>query len=194
MRKTFLLLCCVLFTFGASTQTRNRLTVLYSPASNGVDIKDGWIGDMGFSGKGASLFELRYSRTINSYFAIETGMQYTHNHIEMDYFPDGVTLYKDLEINIISIPISGNLTFLKYFFAEVGPTLDFETNHSSPASITDQSGIGFAFGLGGKYTFKRFTLLVNPFFQRHLLLSLGSGDSIDHLWQSGVKFGVGYSF
>ncbi len=194
MRKTFLFLCSVLFALVAFSQTKNSLSVLYSPASNGIDIKNGWIGDMGYTGKGTSLIELRYSRPINSYFTIETGLQYTNNRIEMDYFPDGVTHYKNLEINMISIPISGNVTFLKYFFVETGPTFDFETNHSSSASANNQSGIGLALGLGGKYTFKRVTLIVNPFFQRHLLLSIQSGQTIQHLWQSGVKFGVGFNF
>lgn len=194
MKTTFFFLCYMLMTFLAFSQTKNRLSFFYSPASNGVDIKDGWIGDMGHSGKGANLFELRYSRGINSFLSIETGLQYVHNKIETDYFPDGVVHYKTSEINMVSVPVYCNLAFLKYFFVEAGPTLDFETNHASTASIADQSGVGFAFGLGGKYTCKNWSVMVNPFFQRHLLISPGSGDSIEHLWQSGIKFGVGYSF
>lgn len=194
MKPIFLLFACFMLAFASFSQTKNRLSILYSPASNGVDIKKGWIGDVGHTGKGAELFELRYSRNINSFLSIETGLQYAHNKIETDYFPDGVTHYKNSEINMISVPVSCNFTFLKYFFAEAGPTLDFETNHSSSTSIADQSGIGFAFGLGGKYTVKKVTFIVNPFFQRHLMLSPGGGDSIERLWQSGVKLGVGYGF
>ncbi len=194
MKAISFLLCCILMTLFAFAQPKSKLSFFYSPATNGVDIKDGWIGDMGYNGKGANLFELKYSRSVNSFFAIETGLQYTHHKIEMEFFPDGVSHYKNSEINMVTIPISGNLTFLKYFFVEVGPTLDFELNHSSFSSVNNQSGIGFAFGLGGKYTFNRITLIVNPFFQRHLLLSLGNGDSVEHLWQSGVKFGLGYNF
>lgn len=194
MKPISLLFACCLLVLVSFSQKKSRLSFLYSPASNGVDIKNGWIGDVGHTGKDAKLFELRYSRSINSFLSLETGLQYAHNEIETDYFPDGVTRYKNSEINMVSVPVYCNLAFLKYFFAEAGPTLDFETNHSATASITDQSGIGFAFGLGGKYTYKNITLIVNPFFQRHLLLSPGSGDSIEHLWQSGVKFGAGYNF
>jgi len=194
MKTIFLLFACSLLALASFSQTKSRFSILYSPASNGVDIKKGWIGDVGHTGKGTGLFELRYSRNINSFLSIETGLQYAHNKIETDYFPDGVTHYKSSEINMVSVPVYCNLAFLKYFFVEAGPSLDFETNHSSSTSIADQSGVGFAFGLGGKYTFKRVTFIVNPFFQSHLMLSLGSGDSIEHLWQSGVKFGVGYGF
>lgn len=194
MKPIFLLFACCLLVLVSFSQTKSRLSIFYSPASNGVDIKKGWIGDVGHTGKGANLFELRYTRNINSFLSIETGLQYAHNKIETNYFPDGVTHYKNSGISMLSVPVYCNLSFLKYFFAEVGPTLDFETNHSSSTSIDDQSGIGFAFGLGGKYTFRKITVIINPFFQRHLLLSPGSGDSIEHLWQSGVKFGVGYDF
>ncbi len=194
MKTTSFFLCCMLMTFFAFSQTKNRLSFFYSPAANGVDIKEDWIGDMGHTGKGANLFELTYSRSVNSFFSVETGLQYAHHKIETEFFPDGVSHYKKSEINMVTIPISGNLTFLKYFFAEAGPTFDFELSRSSSASVNNQSGIGLAFGVGGKYTFRKITLMVNPFFQRHLLLSLGSGETIEHLWQSGIKFGIGYDF
>lgn len=194
MKTIFLFFACYLLVLVSFSQTKSRLSFLYSPASNGVDIKKGWIGDVGHTGNGANLFELRYSRNINSFLSLETGLQYAHNKIETNYFPDGVTHYKNSEINMMSVPVYCNISFLKYFFAEAGPTLDFETNHSATTSITDQSGIGFAFGLGGKYAYKSVTVIVNPFFQRHLMLSIGGGDLIERLWQSGVKFGVGYGF
>lgn len=186
---SFMLLALIAF-----SQTKNRVSMLYSPANNGVDIKSGWMGDVGHTGKGANLFELRYSRNINSFFSIETGLQYAHNKIETHYFPDGVTHYKNSEIHVLTIPIYGNLTFLKYFFFEAGPTLDFESKHASSTSIDDQSGIGLAFGLGGKYTLRNVTVIVNPFFQRHLILSPGSGGAVERLYESGIKFGIGYNF
>lgn len=192
MRKLFLISGFIFLVLAAFSQSKNRISILYAPADNGVDIKKGWIGDMGHTGKGANLFELRYSRNINFFFAVETGLEYSHNTIETNYFPNGVTHYKNSEINMLSVPVYANLTFLKYLFVEAGPTLDFETNHSSSTSIGDQSGIGFAFGLGGKYTFKNFSVIVNPFFQSHLMLF--NGNSIEHLWQSGIKFGIGYNF
>lgn len=194
LKKIFLIVTCVLLVLVAFSQTKNRVSIFYSPANNGVDIKSGWTGDMGHTGKGANLFELRYSRNINSFFAVETGLQYAHNKIETHYFSDGVTHTENWEISMVSVPIYGNLTFLKYFFVEAGPMADIEFNMYDCQTIPSQSGIGFILSLGGKYTYKNITVVVNPFFQRHLMLSFGGEDSTAHLWESGIKFGLGYSF
>lgn len=194
MQKLILVSACVLLAWVSFSQPKNRISFLYSPASNSVDIKRGWIGDMGHTGKGANLFELRYSRSITSVLSIETGVQYSDNKVETNYFPDGEMHYMNSRVKLISVPVCGNLTFLNYFFAEAGPTFDFELHHQLGAPVQNQGGIGLALGAGGKYTWKNATVFVNPFMQRHLLVSLGSEEPFERLWQSGLKFGVGYSF
>jgi len=194
LKKTLLISACLFLVLSAFSQTKNRVSILYSSANNSVGITPGWFGDVGYTGKGADQFELRYSRNIISFFSIETGLQFAHNQIEINSFGGGVSIYRNSEINLMSIPIYGNLTFLKYFFVEAGPKLDFELYQTSSTSIDDQSGIGFAVGLGGKYTFKNLTLIVNPFSEYHLMFSLQSEKYKERLYGSGIKFGLGYNF
>lgn len=194
MKTLFLSLCFALLASVIFAQTKNRISISYASANNGVDIKEGWIGDMGYTGKSGSLLEVKFSRNINSFFAVETGLQYAHNKIETHYFPDGIMHYKNSEINLVSVPVYGNLTFLKYFFAEAGPTFDFEFNHADSSSPQNQSGIGLGFGAGGKYSFNHVSIIINPFFQRQRMVTFNGDDYVEHLWQTGIKFGLGYSF
>lgn len=186
-------ICICLATF-AFTQTKARLSLFYSPYHSEVIVKDGLLSDSGHTGKNGNLFELRYSHPVNAYLSLETGIQYSANKIETEYFPDGITHYMESEIKLISVPVYANFTFLKYFYVEAGPTLDFEVQHKQGAPVQNQDGVGLAAGVGGKYTFKRITVFVNPFLQSHLLVSFTNDKIYERLWQSGLKFGVGYSF
>lgn len=194
IKKSILISVFILLVLITFSQTKNRVSILYSSASIGLDIEPGRYCDCGYTGKGANLLELRYLRNINSYFSVESGLQFAQNQIEANSHGDGVNRYRNSEINLLSIPIYGNLSFLKYFFVEAGPTFDFELNHSPSTSINDQSGIGLVYGFGGKYTFKNLTVIVNPFFQHHLMVSLRSEKYIERLYGSGIKFGLGYNF
>lgn len=194
LKKIFLITSCILLASVAFSQTKNRVSIFYSPASNGLIIPDGWLGDMGYTGKGANLYELRYSRQINTLFSIGTGLEYSDNKIEMDYFPDGIMHYKESKIKMLSIPIYGDLTIWKYFFVNAGPTIDIELNHLSSASTFDQSGIGFGLGFGGRYTLNNFTVILNPFYQKHLILLSKKGAYHENLYESGIKLGLGYNF
>ncbi len=194
LKKTFLITACILLALSTFSQTKNRVSIFYSPASNGLSIPNGWDGDMGYSGKGANLYELRYSRQINRFFSIETGLEYSFNKIEKDYFPDGIMHYKESNIKMLSIPIYGDITFWKYFFVNAGPTIDFELHRQTSESTYNQSGIGFGLGFGGRYTLKNFTVSLNPFYQKHLILRSKKGAYHENLYESGIKLGLGYNF
>jgi len=194
LKKIVLITTCILLTLGAFSQTKNRLSIFYSPASNGLIIPDGWLGDMGYSGKGAKLYELRYSRQINRFFSIETGLEYSFNKIEKEYFPDGIMHYKESNIKMLSIPIYGDITFWKYFFVNAGPTIDFELHRQTSESTYNQSGIGFGLGIGGRYTLNNFTVSLNPFYQKHLILRSKKGAYHENLYEGGIKLGLGYNF
>jgi hypothetical protein len=194
LKKVVLITTCILLALVTFSQTKNRVSIFYSPASNGLIIPDGWLGDMGYSGKGANLYELRYSRQINRFFSIETGLEYSFNKIEKEYFPDGIMHYKESNIKMLSIPIYGDITFWKYFFVNAGPTIDFELHRQTSESTYNQSGIGFGLGIGGRYTLKNFTVSLNPFYQKHLILRSKKGAYHENLYEGGIKLGLGYNF
>jgi len=194
IKKICLSMICACLATIAFTQSKAHLSFFYSPYHSEVIVKDGLLSDSGHTGKNGNLFELRYSHPVNTYLSLETGLQYSGNKVETEYFPDGITHYMESEIKLLSVPVYANLTFLKYFYVEAGPTLDFEVQHKPQSSVQNQGGIGLAAGVGGKYTFKRITVFINPFVQRHLLVSFSDDEIYERLIQSGLKFGVGYSF
>ncbi len=193
MKMGLLIFCSFLFCLECFAQTRNRLSISFASANNGLEIPKGWYGDMGHSGKGADLYELRYSREINTFISLETGLQYSVNKIETNYFPDGIMHYLDTNIKMLSIPLYGDLTFWKYFFIYAGPMIDFEVHHKSSTTF-NQSGLGFGFGVGGRYRLKNFTISLNPFYQRHLIVPYKKEVYHENLWESGIKIGLGYNF
>lgn len=194
LKKIFLITTCILLVLVAFSQTKNRVSIIFSPANNGLEIPEGWDGDMGYTGKGAKLYELKYSRQINKFISIETGLEYSFNKIEMDYFPTGIMYHEESVIKMLSIPIYADLTFWKYFFVNAGPTIDFELHHLKSESTYNQSGIGFGFGIGGRYTLKNFTVSLNPFYQKHLVLRSKKGAYHENLYEGGIKLGLGYNF
>jgi len=149
---------------------------------------------MGHTGEGAKLYELKYSRQINRFFSIESGLEYSINKIETVSFPDGMNHYNESNIKMLSIPVYGDLTIWKYFFLDAGPTIDFELHRQTSESTYNQSGIGFGLGIGGRYTLKNFTISLNPFYQKHLILRSKKGAYHENLWESGIKLGLGYNF
>lgn len=193
-KKICISVICIVWSFLAIAQAKARLSLFYSPYHSEVIVKNGLLSDSGHTGKTGNLFELRYSHPVNSRFSLEMGLQYSGNKVVTEYFPDGISHYTESEIKLISVPLYGNLTFLKYFYLEAGPTLDFEVQHKLQSSVQNQGGIGLAAGIGGKYTFKRISVFINPFVQRHLLVSFSNDKIYERLWQSGIKFGIGYSF
>ncbi len=194
LKKTFLITACILLALSAFSQTKNRVSISFASANNGLEIPEGWLGDMGHTGKGGKLYDLKYARQINKFFSIETGLEYSINKIETVTFPDGMNHYNESNIKILSIPIYGDLTFWKYFFVNAGPTIDFELHRQTSESTYDQSGIGFGFGIGGRYTLKNFTVSLNPFYQKHLILRSKKGAYHENLYESGIKLGLGYNF
>ena len=194
LKKILLTTTYILLVLVAFSQTKNRVSIIFSPADNGLEIPNGWYGDMGHTGKGAKLYELEYSRQINRFFSIKTGLGYSINKIETDYFPDGIIHYKESSIKMLSIPIYADLTFWKYFYVNAGPIIDFELHHLPSESTFNQSGLGFGIGIGGRYTLKNFTVSLNPFYQKHLILLGKKGGYHENLWESGIKLGLGYNF
>jgi hypothetical protein len=194
LKKIVLITTCILLTLVTFSQTKNRVSISFASANNGLEIPEGWLGDMGHTGKGGKLYELKYSRQINKFFSIETGLEYSFNKIEKDYFPDGIMHYKESNIEMLSIPIYGDITFWKYFFVNAGPTIDFELHRQTSESTYNQSGIGFGLGIGGRYTLKNFTVSLNPFYQKHLILRSKKGAYHENLYESGIKLGLGYNF
>jgi hypothetical protein len=189
MKIKFIFLALIFLSAGAYCQSKNTLSILYGPAGNAI------IAPAGIDGKGATLYGFNYQRNLTRSFSIETGLEYSINNVLWDY-EDAYNPHfvpQKGNVRMLSVPVYANFSFFKYLFADVGFIADFETNYHSNALVDNQSGIGLGLGIGGKYSFNRMTIFVNPFLQLHSAISFYS-ESHDSLSDAGVKFGVGYKF
>lgn len=179
----------------AYSQTKNRITVSSGISSNAIFQSGHLSGGGSNEGKGATAFGIRYTRNLNHSFAFETGLEYSSNKIETTPAFTGQQMQSTRHnIQMLSVPVYGNYTFLKYLFVNAGAVIDFESNVPEYRSVDNQSGIGFGFGVGGKYTFKKVTILANPFFQNHAVVHFEQKKYQERLAEIGVKFGIGYNF
>lgn len=179
----------------ASAQTRNRVTITSGMSSTEVFQSRHISGGGSNEGKGASAFGIRYTRYLNNSFSIETGLEYSSNKIESTpMFTVQPAPSAQYNVQMVSVPLYGNLTFLKYLFVNAGVIFDLETDMyvSETRGINSQSGVGYGFGAGGKYDFNKMTILVNPFFQKHAVVT--TNNHPERIGELGVRLGIGYNF
>ena len=184
------ILCIELF-----SQTKNRIEFAYSLTDNSLHRNVSLLNGTSSKGKGSNIFSLRYQRNIFSSFSVETGFEYSQNIIELSHITDyGQFENETAYIEMVSIPVYGNFTFLKYFFINAGATIDFELNTFVDQPTDKQSGIGLGFGLGGKYNFNNLTVFINPFFLEHAVIPFDKAEYQERIIELGIKFGLGYNF
>lgn len=111
LKKIVLITTFILLALGTFSQIKKQGVNCLFTSQNRLIMPEDLDGDMGYSGRGLNLYELRYSRQINGFFSIETGLEYSFNKIEKDYFPTGIMYHEESNIKMLSIPIYGNLTF-----------------------------------------------------------------------------------
>ncbi len=127
-------------------------------------------------------------------FSLETGLNYSNSQVVESSIVGGIgEIYHYGTIKMLSVPAIGKFTFFKYLYADIGLNIDFQTDYTSNSPAPDQSGIGMETGVGAKYSFRKVMLFVNPFWQFHSVIRFNKGENFN-LLDSGVKFGVGYSF
>ncbi len=196
MKKIFILFCWMIFSLPLYSQNNNKISIYYGFSSNELTRKELLDGAPSYDGKGGNLFGLGYEREIFHNFCIETGLEYSKNSIEItpSFYPEIDLTSRKVTIEILTIPIYANYTFLKYLYANVGALIDFELNREEYDSTDNQSGIGFGLGIGGKYAFNNLILFVNPFYQIHAVIPFNKENYQQHLNELGLKFGIGYNF
>lgn len=184
----------ILLGIQAFSQSKNNISILYGVAANSVSIH-GAIGDFGYNAKSGTMFGLSYARDLNQSLSLETGLVFSDNKTQETYIIPGVGEgVLNGTVKMITIPVFVKYTFFKYFYLDGGPLIDKQTNYKSGSELNDQSGIGFEFGIGGKYSFDKFTVFINPSMREHALITFGNTGSTFNLLEAGFKFGVGYNF
>lgn len=193
MKLTFILLALICISLATHAQSKNTLSQVYGTAANDVNIHHA-IGDFGYTGQRGYTFGVNYARRLNKLFSVETGFYYADDKVQLHSSMPGAITPKNSEVKMLTIPVYGKITFLKYLFFDAGILVDFQTNYSEKMTLRKQSGLGYELGLGGKYTFGRTVIFVNPYVQYHSLQPFSSSESGSNLMDFGYKFGVGYNF
>src|SRR3569833_413208 len=197
MKKTlltfFVLTALILFGTKSYAQQKNTIAIVYGTGSDGLFF--GGIGSAGYSSRGFTMVGLNYIRHAESFFSIETGLEYANYNLLWDYEDayDPTFRPQRTSIKMLSVPVLGNFTFFKYVFVNAGFSVDIETDHPAQRIAPEESGIGVFLGMGGKYSFRHITLSANPFFQMQGILPFSSNGGRGLVY-TAFKFGLGYRF
>ena len=202
MKKTFqysatfiMFILFLLDGYSTYSQTKNRIALISGISSNAVFQSEPMLGGGSNEGKGANALGIRYTRNLNKGFSIETGLEYSANKIESTPAFTGQQMPSSRHnIRMVSVPLYGNLNFLKYLFVNAGVIFDLETEMyaSETRGLNSQSGVGYGFGMGGKYDYKKMTIILNPFFQKHAVVI--TNNHPERIGELGARLGIGYNF
>ena len=193
MKKAGIIFSFLILTLGAFAQSKNEVSIVYGIAKYSLGLP-GLVGGAGYEGKGSTILGLKYSRRISSLFAIESGLEYSTNKIDITSAPGLPLNTQKATIEMLTIPVYGSISFWKYFFVNAGPLIDFEVNRIKTPKTDSQSGLGVGLGVGGKYTMKNFTVSVNPYKERHAVIPFTKERNHMRGEEIGVKIGLGYLF
>ena len=194
MKTKIILAVLILLSAQVWSQSKNSISLYYGVAANNVNIH-GDIGDYGYKSKSGTVIGFGYTRNLTNYFALETGLQYSSNKLLQSYIVPGKgDVLSPGRAKLITVPVYGKYTFLKYLYVNAGLLVDFDFGADNDTGINDQKGIGAEIGIGGKYDFGPVTVFINPFLLEHRLIGFNSNGRTNSIENAGVKFGVGYNF
>ena len=176
--------------------SRSKIGVVVGTGTNDIAKYKRQSGCGGREGKGYFLAGISYLKPLKKWWALETGIEYTHHKIKASSAPMPEQWYWNTSASIISIPVNARFNFGNYFFAQGGLLLDMDI--SDKEDIDKQTGIGASLGLGGKYDFKKgLSLFINPYIKNHAIFAFhteGRGlFSNDMVLEAGARLGVLYS-
>lgn len=151
-------------------------------------------GDASYSAERFITYGIIYERALAGRWTFESGLTYGkyHTKISPSSNPGTPSLDFKYDFQIISLPITAKIYFLKYFFVQSGVFLGFSTACDQCADI--QTGLGMSLGLGGKYTLGPLTAFASPYFQIHSMLPFISPiTNYQRLFENGIRLGLLYN-
>ncbi|SHF41387.1 Outer membrane protein beta-barrel domain-containing protein [Mariniphaga anaerophila] len=172
-----------------------KIGVYVSPfGKNLVYWPSGLDGTGGYDNDGSFSVGVNYIYGIKSWLEFETGLEYSVHHTifnppfigeEYNNSP------RKEKMNLISVPLTLRINFLRYFFVNGGGLLDFDVSGAN--SIDDHTGIGFLMGLGLNFDFgPGFSVYANPYFKEHSLISFSPEKYHQRTWDEGIRVGLTY--
>jgi hypothetical protein len=136
---------------------------------------------------------LGYVKPINSWLDFRTGLDVGYHRFKFEgAFDPNIPIDPKFEnAFVVSIPITFQTSFFKYFFFNAGALIDMDINNAD--YVDSQTGIGAQAGFGAQYQFKNgFGLFINPLLSMHTLIPFTTSKYPERIFESGVRFGVSY--
>lgn len=190
----FSIVILTLCTITSFSQTKNEFALTYGKSIGTATysiLRQGFeVGNGSTDLQNNHALGVRYFRPVNEKgrTKLELGLNYSWGKLEVKppYTgdPEVVPWYKDF--NLISLPVYMNHSLGKYFFFNYGLMLDYQ--NAEDVYYTG-FGIGIGFGVGARYSIGKYTLYINPKYQKHLFLSEKDG-----LMEFGILGGIAYMF
>ncbi|GAA0879741.1 hypothetical protein GCM10009119_27100 [Algoriphagus jejuensis] len=201
MKNSILLVCLLLC--GASVFAQGGLEVkgYFGLSASLVGPKAGMVGINSGSTEGYKELGLGFSYGLGQKFRINGGLNYAFADVEYSPPPcmdcltgmPSIPFTHNTDFEMLSIPVYAEYSLTKFLFVAAGPVVDFQLSEWN--RFSDQSGLGFLAGLGGKVQKEKFVFSIFPNYKRHAVVTFekpqGAKETLQEL---GVQFGVGYRF
>ena len=165
---------------------KTTLSFVYSFGGNDLYSADDIVGGPSYYGKGFFSIGAIASFEVMKNLDIVSGITYIRNRFEKTGAPIGVPQTPTNEsIGVVNIPIFAKYHFLKFLYVGGGPVVCFNNGDR------DLNGIGAEAHFGAEYNFKSgIVISFGPYMRIQGLLP----SKEYRLFNSGVKFGLGYRF
>lgn len=209
MRIGLVLFCILLLEFKTSfcQQKERSISVYTSLVNDNFFAYPHVLGaDANANETGFLLLGLEYSLQLKKNLWLNAGAEFAKHMINVSYWMDNPNIPQipdnKGQLQLITVPVSVRLSFLKYFFIQGGVVFDKQVKNNvynrftgKDNVINDQSGIGALVKLGGQYRFKKhFTVFTGLYSEAHGLVFFNKPNFKKRLIDGGLRTGVQYRF
>jgi hypothetical protein len=177
----------------AQKELNHKIGVTVS--SLGVNDLFGQPDSKNFKHEGKNFYTLgfTYIRGFNKWLDIETGMEYSRHNINIipNTMPGSIIYMRTqkTELNLLNIPVTMKVNFLKYFFINGGIVIDLDISNN--IYLENQTGFGGIAGFGANYNFNSgLSIFLNPYIKAHSWIYIGTRQKI---LEKGFRLGIAYN-
>ena len=186
------LIIILLLNLKCFSQQSNEVRTYFGFIDSKLLRSENFDGGASYSNENSYEFGVKYLKKLTPKLSIETGINFMSSKVKISPNLIGANIEPYYEnLKMISIPMFINYSIGKYFFLNGGPVLDVQ---NSTELFDSQSGFGYGIGFGGKYSFEKFLIYLNPNFKRHSVVPFEKENYHQKLTEFAIQLGIGYKF
>lgn len=186
------LIIILLLNLKSFSQQSNEVRTYFGFIDSKLLRSENFDGGASYSNENSYEFGVKYLKKLTPKLSLETGINFMSSNVKISPNLIGANIEPYYEnLKMISIPMFINYSIGKYFFLNGGPVLDVQ---NSTELFDSQSGFGYGIGFGGKYSFEKFLIYLNPNFKRHSVVPFEKENYHQKLTEFGIQLGIGYKF